>query len=256
MPPPKPLVGIPTGTSVHKDYRTAQYTGGEMYIRAVANGAGAVPVLIPAIGESLDIAALLQNLDGVMLPGGGPNIEPHHYDGAPFPDDELTDPARDALTLPLVRACLDLNIPVFGVCRGIQEINVALGGSLHYRIHELPGKQDHRMNRDGSIEDRFAIRHNIALTKGGLLSSLVGADSTGVNSLHGQGIDRLASGLVAEAVSPDGIIEAVRADTENVFVVGVQWHAEWNFQTHKLSHELLRAFGEATRERAAQRKDS
>lgn len=253
MPERKPLVGIPTSTSIHQEYRTAQYSSGDKYIRAAAEGAGAVPVLIPAIGKTLDTAALLRNLDGILLTGGRANIEPHHYDGAPFPEDEATDSARDALTLPLVRACLDLGIPVFGICRGIQEINVALGGSLHYRIHEIPGKQDHRMYRGGTIEDRFAIRHDIEITPGGLLASLLGEDSTGVNSLHGQGIDRLADGLVAEAVSPDGIVEAVRADTDDAFIFGVQWHAEWNFDTHAPSRLLLEAFGAAVRDRASQR---
>jgi len=220
-------------------------------LRSVVQGAKAVPVSIPALGEMLDIARIADCLDGLLLPGGRANVEPHHYGGSPFPDDEFIDPGRDATVLPLVRACIDKGVPVFGICRGIQEMNVALGGSLHYRIHMLPGKEDHRMRRDvDTTEERFALRHLIHLTPDGLLEEMAGESQVMVNSLHGQGIDRPADGLVIEATSPDGVVEAVRLPTAKSFTVGVQWHAEWGFEDHLLSRRLFEAFGNAARERA------
>ncbi len=248
---PKPLIGIPTSTQSHEEYRTPQHTAGEKYIRAVAGCAKAVPVLIPALGDDHDWASLLASLDGVMLTGGRANIEPHHYGGPPFPDDEVRDPRRDATVLPLIRACIDEGVPVFGVCRGIQEINVALGGSLHYRVHLLPDKMDHRIRRDGSVEERFGPRHAVAMRRGGWLARLAGAEQAVVNSAHGQAIDRLGAGLEVEALAPDGIVEAVRATHAKTFTVGVQWHAEWGIESHALSRALFEAFGDAARRRAA-----
>jgi putative glutamine amidotransferase len=144
---------------------------------------------------------------------------------------------------------------VFGICRGIQEINVALGGSLHYRIHELPGKNDHRRPRGDDVphEEVYRLKHAVTLTPGGLFRSLAGQDEVMVNSLHGQGVDRLGGGLVVEATSADGVIEGVRYDDDNQFIVGVQWHAEWQPDEHTLSGALYAAFGEAARSRAARR---
>jgi putative glutamine amidotransferase len=154
-----------------------------------------------------------------------------------------------------VRAILAERVPVFGICRGIQEINVALGGSLHYRIHHLPGKNDHRRPQNDEVtqEEVYRLKHMVKLTSGGMFQSLVGRDEMMVNSLHGQGVDRLGAGLVVEAISPDGVIEGLRYDDETQFIVGVQWHAEWQPEEHALSGALYTAFGEATRARAARR---
>lgn len=251
---PKPVVGIPVSINIHPEHGTRQHTAGDPYIRSTHIGAGGVPVLIPALGGDTDFAALVATLDGLLLTGGRANIEPFHYDGPPFPDDEYIDPARDATVLPLIRACVDAGIPVFGICRGIQEINVALGGSLHYRIHLLPGKNDHRMRRDvDTREERFALRHAVSLAPGGLLEELVGAGEVMTNSLHGQGVDRPAPGVVVEALSADGVIEAIRLDDPNRFCVGVQWHAEWRIEEHELSRRLFERFGEAAQARARRR---
>jgi len=248
---PRPLVGVAATYSTDNPNRFPLHTTSDKYLRSVVDGAGAVPISIPALGDLLDHGRIADSLDGLLLPGGRANIEPHHYGGPPFPDDEHIDPGRDATVLPLVRACVDKGVPVFGICRGIQELNVALGGSLHYRIHMLPGKQDHRMRRDlGTVEERFALRHLIHITPDGLLEELAGERQVMVNSLHGQGIDKPASGLEVEATSPDGVIEAVRLAGAKSFTVGVQWHAEWGFEEHKLSRRLFEAFGEAARERA------
>lgn len=246
-----PLVGVAATYSTDNPNKFPLHTTSDKYLRSVIDGSGAVPVSIPALGDMLDVARIADSLDGLLLPGGRANIEPHHYGGAAFPDDEFIDPGRDATVLPLIRACIDKGVPVFGICRGIQELNVALGGSLHYRIHLLPGKEDHRMRRDvDTIEERFALRHSIQITADSLLEELAGEAEVMVNSLHGQGIDRPANGLAIEASSPDGVIEAIRLPTAKSFTVGVQWHAEWGFENHKLSGRLFEAFGQAARERA------
>jgi putative glutamine amidotransferase len=156
--------------------------------------------------------------------------------------------------LPLIRACVERGVPVFGICRGIQEMNVALGGTLHYRVNHLPGKMDHRMRRDVETqEEKMALRHPITLTPGGLLSTLVDETELMVNSLHGQGIDRPADGFVVEALSPDGVVEAVRLEGSKGLAIGVQWHAEWDIENHTLSRRLFEVFGDAARAYASAR---
>ena len=227
------------------------------YPEAAAMFAGAMPVLLPSRPHDLDVKETCAQIDGLLLTGGRANIEPHHYEGPPFPDDEPIDPDRDKMVLPLIRGCIDAGVPVFGTCRGLQEMNVALGGSLHYRIHLLPGKMDHRMPRgdDVTTEDVMGLKHIVKLTSGGLFHSLVGKDEVMVNSLHGQGVDRLADGLDVEAVSPDGVIEGINLVGAKSFAAGVQWHAEWKPGEHELSKKLFEAFGDAARERAAKRRN-
>jgi putative glutamine amidotransferase len=228
---------------------------GERSVHGLMKMVDCVPLLLPPIGRAINVNELVSRIDGLVLTGGRANVEPHHFDGPEFPHDEPIDPGRDALALPLVRACIAARVPVFGICRGIQEINVALGGSLHYRVNELRGKNDHRMPRyeDCSQEEIFRPNHMIKLAEGGLFQSLAGCDELMVNSLHGQAVDRLGDGLVVEAISPDGVIEGLRYHDRSQFIVGVQWHAEWQPQEHVLSSALYTAFGDASRARAARR---
>lgn len=244
-----PLIGIPVNFVSDEDpERSSQHTAASKYPAKTRDVVGGTPVLIPALPDAEMIAHYLEILDGLLLTGGRANIEPHHYGGPPFPEGEITDPARDNTVLPLIRGCVENNIPVLGICRGIQEINVALGGTLHYRVNELPGKMDHRMRQDVDTRDeRFALRHRVTLTEGGLFHKLAGKTEIMVNSLHGQGIDRLAPGAAIEAVSEDGVIEGIRVGNDDSFVVGVQWHAEYHPDHHELSHELFKSFGEAAR---------
>jgi putative glutamine amidotransferase len=246
----KPLVGVTTGVSLVAKRKVRHHGIAERYLHALARVAGVVPMLIPAIAEDTDVADLARRLDGLFLPGGRANVEPHHYGGRPFPDDEIRDPDRDALTLPLIRACIDRGVPVFGVCRGIQEMNVALGGTLHYRVHLVDGMLDHRRRHRRGI---YQNRHKLILTAGGMFERLVGVSEVEVNSLHGQGIDRLADGLEIEATAPDGLVEGVCVAGARRFAVGVQWHAEAHHEEEGLSRELLKSFGAATRERQAER---
>ena len=224
-------------------------------VDAVERFSGCVPVLLPPLGGRIDVESFVERIDGLVLTGGRANVEPHHYDGPPFPDDEPIDPERDATALAMVRACVAAEVPVFGICRGIQEMNVALGGSLHYRLHLLDDKDDHRMPRhdDVTVEEVFKLRHPVRLSRGGLFERLVGAPEVMVNSLHGQGIDQIADALEVEAITPDGVIEGVRLRNDRTFTVGVQWHAEWKPEEHELSRKLFEEFGRAARVRAGLR---
>ncbi len=254
-PAPLPLICVSANAMEAAHRRHLVHATGERNVHALLKMVDCIPVLLPPIGGSVDVDELVSRMDGFILTGGRANVEPHHYGGPDFPADEPIDPGRDALVLPLVRACIAARVPVFGICRGIQEINVALGGSLHYRIHEVSGKNDHRRPRreDVTTEEVFRLNHMVKLTAGGLFQALTGHDEMMVNSLHGQGVDRLGQGLIVEAVSPDGVIEGLRYNDDAQFIVGVQWHAEWQPEEHSLSAALYTAFGEAARQRAAHR---
>ncbi len=250
--PVTPLVGV-TCCRRSAEFGTV-HQAGDKYVDSVVLGAEAVPVLIPALGEALALDPLLERLDGVLVTGSPSNVEPHHYGGPPPREGNLADPARDATTLPLIRRALELGVPLFAICRGIQELNVALGGTLHQHVHELPGRRDHRSDKSRPHPERYEPVHEIHLTPGGYLQELFdGAATIPVNSLHAQGIDRLAEGLVVEAVAEDGTIEAVRVRDARAFALGVQWHPEWRVLDNPWSRRLYAAFGAAARERAAAR---
>ena len=252
---PRPLVCVSASIMELENRRHRVHGTGAKNIDAVERFAGCLPVMLPALGDRLDVESFVERIDGLVLTGGRANVEPQHYDGPPFPDDEPIDPERDATALAMVRACVAAQVPVFGICRGIQEMNVALGGSLHYRLHLLHDTDDHRMPRhdDVTVEEIFKLRHAVRLTRGGLFERLVGASEVMVNSLHGQGIDELARVLEVEAVTPDGVIEGVRLRDDRTFTVGVQWHAEWKPEEHALSRKLFEEFGRAARVRAGLR---
>ena len=254
-PHPKPLVCVSASMMELENRRHPVHATGAKNIDAVVRFASCVPVMLPALGDRIHVESFVERIDGLVLTGGRANVEPWHYDGPPFPDDEPIDPERDATTLAMVRACVAAEVPVFGICRGIQEMNVALGGSLHYRLHLLEDKDDHRMPQrdDVTVEEIFEPRHSVRLTRGGMFERLAGASEVMVNSLHGQGIDELAGALEVEAVTPDGVIEGVRLKNDRTFTVGVQWHAEWRPEEHELSRKLFEEFGDAARARARRR---
>lgn len=226
---------------------------GEKYVDAVVLGAGGLPVLIPAIGKDLAIDALLERLDGLMLTGSPSNVEPHNYSGPPPPDGSPADPARDATTLPLIRRAIVQGVPLFAICRGHQELNVAMGGSLYQALHEVAGREDHRSDKTKPRAERYAPAHEVTLAKGGLLQGLLGVPRITVNSLHAQAIDRLAPGLAVEATADDGTIEAVRVEGAEAFALGLQWHPEWGVLDNPVSRRLFAAFGAACRKRLAER---
>jgi len=248
---PLPLVGIPACLKQMEKWRA--HAVADKYVDAVTGTMGALPVLLPALGELCDADDLADRLDGVLFTGSPSNVEPHRYGGHPSVEGTLHDPARDATTLPLIRAAIARGVPILCICRGIQELNVALGGTLHQRVQELPGKRDHRSRKDvTNFEDKYRESHPVSLPEGGYLRALFGGHAeVQVNSLHSQGIDRLAPGLVVEAVAPDGLIEAVRVADASSFAIGVQWHPEHPFALEwESSRALFAAFADAVHARA------
>lgn len=226
---------------------------GEKYIRAVAEAAGAIPLLIPSLADIVDNEEILARVDGILFTGSISNVEPHRYSGKPSDPGTLHDPHRDEITLPLISRAVQAGVPVFGVCRGLQEMNVAFGGTLHQKLHEIPGNLDHRDDSTLALEDQYAPVHDVILEPGGILRRLAGADRTKVNSLHSQGVDRLADNLVAEARAPDGVIEAFRVKDARSFALAVQWHPEWHVMSNPFSRAMFAAFGAASSERAQRR---
>jgi putative glutamine amidotransferase len=247
---PMPLVGLPCCTRLVGEHPT--HWVGEKYITAVSEAADALPLLVPALAPHLAPESVVARLDGLLLTGSRSNVEPHHYEGEPSAEGTAHDPQRDALTLPLIRAAVAAELPVLAICRGIQELNVALGGTLHQRVQEVDGRIDHRAPQ-GTAAERYAHNaHPVRFTPGGALERLAGAGELVVNSLHAQGIDRLAPGLVIEATAPDGQIEAVRHERAP-FIVGIQWHPEFRVLENPLGRALFAAFGEACRAAARRR---
>ena len=222
---------------------------GEKYIRAVAEGADAVPVLIPAMDMGLGLQDLLDSCDGLLLTGSPSNVEPHRYGGPASAPGTLHDPDRDATTLSLIPKAVAAGLPVLAICRGFQEMNVAYGGTLWQRGHEVDGHLDHRDDESQPLDQQYGPAHEVLLEPGGLLSDIAGGAALRVNSLHSQGVQQLGRGLAVEARAPDGLVEAFR-DPATVFALGVQWHPEWQFEKNAFSRALFGAFGHASRQYA------
>jgi putative glutamine amidotransferase len=244
----RPLIGIPADRRIVGHH--AYHMVGEKYARAVMEAGQAVPVLIPSLAEELSFEELLERLDGLLFTGSASNVEPYRYQGSPSEPGTLHDPARDATTLPLIRKAVQAGVPVFGICRGFQEMNVAFGGTLHQKLHELPGKLDHRDDETQPLEVQYGPAHEVRLEPGGVLRSLACGDCIRVNSLHNQGIDRLGGELLVEARAPDGVIEAFRVGDARRFALAVQWHPEWQVMSNPFSRALFAAFGDSCLERA------
>lgn len=247
---PLPRVGLPTD---HKQIGAHPFLAvGEKYVRAVVDGAGCLPLLVPTLDPVLPLREVLAGLDGLLLTGAVSNIEPHHYSDESSYEGNLLDPRRDATNLPLIPLAIEMGVPVLAICRGFQEVNVAFGGTLYQKVHEQPGFMDHRENKDDPLDVQYGPAHDIALVPGGVLAGLAGDTRTTVNSLHGQGVRRLGEGLVVEAQAPDGLVEAFRHDGP-AFMLAVQWHPEWKVRENAFYLATFRAFGDACRARAARR---
>ena len=244
---PLPIVGIPACMRTINE--RVVHTMADKYPTAIIEATGCLPISIPAVGSKIDITAVLDMLDGLLLTGSPSNVHPSEYGCEPLDAEIMHDLARDATTLPLIREAVRRNLPVLAICRGIQELNVALGGTLHQRLQDMPDRISHRP-RKGSPEGPYGPAHSVALTPGGLLAALAGSEEIMVNSLHSQGIDRPAAGLRVEAVAPDGQIEGVSLPQAR-FVVGVQWHPEYKVLENPISAALFSAFGRACRAVAA-----
>ena len=220
---------------------------GEKYLCAVMDGAEAYPVMLPSLAEGFDVVDILDRLDGLFLTGSPSNVEPHHYLGDPSRAGTWHDPDRDVSAMALIPAAIQAGMPLFAVCRGFQEMNVAFGGSLHQYVHELQGYQMHKENSDDPIEVQYSAVHEVVFTKGGLLERITGKSQAKVNSLHSQGVDRLGMGLRVEAHAEDGLIEAFCVNGAPGFTLAVQWHPEWMVTSNPVSMSIFGAFGDACR---------
>jgi putative glutamine amidotransferase len=246
----RPVVGV-IGNPYHVENRFTTQMVGERNLRAVADVAGALPLMFASCSDITDIGALLDVVDGVVLTGARANVHPTRFGGEPDPRHEPYDINRDDLALALSEICVARGVPLFGICRGLQEMNVAFGGSLHPEIRELPGRMNHRMPRleNGEIHPDpnvvFADRHNVSLVPGGAFARILGCETIRVNSLHGQGILEPGKRVVVEGVAEDGTIEAIRIADAPGFALGVQWHAEFDPQRNPINRALFEAFGHA-----------
>ncbi len=240
----RPVIGI-IGNRYLIDDQYPVHSGGVMGSHAVVQVSKAMPLIIPPDPDYVSVPEILEVCDGFLLPGGRPNVHPEEYGEEETEAHGTFDRARDAITLPLIRACVERGQPFFAICRGFQELNVAMGGSLYPEIRELPGRMNHRMPPDGTLEEKFELRHDVTLTDGGVFHELLGEIVVKTNSLHGQGIKRPGDRIVIDGRADDGTEEAVYVDGAPGFALGVQWHPEWNAANDPVSRPLFAAFGEA-----------
>ncbi|GAB5436514.1 gamma-glutamyl-gamma-aminobutyrate hydrolase family protein [Falsiruegeria mediterranea] len=242
----RPVVGI-IGNSYLMNDQYPTHAGGTMNSDAVANVAGCMPLLIPADPRFLSVDELLDTCDGFLLTGGRPNVHPEEYGEPETEAHGAFDRARDAIVLPLVRSCVERGQPFLGICRGFQEVNVAMGGTLYPEIRDLPGRMNHRMPPDGTLEEKFALRHTVEMSENGPFHRLFGAQEVMTNTLHGQGIKRPGARIVIDGYAPDGTPEAIYVKDAPGFTLSVQWHPEWDAANDPVSRPLFQAFGDAVR---------
>ena len=247
----RPIVIVPACTRDFGEhpYHAAQHK----YCDAVVLGADCAPMILPSLGPALDLETMLQLCDGIMLTGSASNVHPSYYSEEVLDPSLPQDPARDETTLPLIRAAVGRGIPIIAICRGFQEMNVALGGSLHQAVQSVPGKFDHRENPELGMDEQYGDAHKISIVPGGFLHGILGADEIPVNSLHGQGVNELAPGLVVEATAEDGLVEAFSVAAAPGFTLAVQWHPEWRITHNPYSMKMFGAFGQACRDYRARK---
>ncbi|TLU59928.1 gamma-glutamyl-gamma-aminobutyrate hydrolase family protein [Thalassotalea litorea] len=244
---PNPMVGVVCDLEIIGPHPF--HIAGHKYINAVVDGSKCTPVLIPALGNLEQLNQLVTTLDGVLLTGGYSMVNPEHYDGAkPDPDTKL-DADRDSTTLPLINMAIAAGVPILGICRGFQEMNVALGGTLHQKLHETGQYIEHREDKNLTLAQQYDLAHSVRLNSGGQLQTIFDSDTIEVNSLHTQGVDQLAPTLLPEAVAEDGLIEAFSVTDAQAFAIAVQWHPEWQFHNNVYSRKLFSAFGQACQHR-------
>lgn len=240
----RPIVGIISNSYViNEDYPV--HAGGEMNSTAIATVSGCMPLLIPADPSFVSVEELMARCDGFLFTGGRPNVHPDEYGEEATDAYGTFDRARDAIALPLIRACVELGQPFLGICRGFQEVNVAMGGSLYPEIRDLPGRMNHRMPPDGTLEEKFELRHDVTLSEGGLFHRIFGASTVMTNTLHGQGIKDAGARIVIDGYANDGTPEAIYVKDAPGFTASVQWHPEWNADGDPVSRPLFTAFGTA-----------
>ncbi len=246
----RPVIGIMGNSYLINDEYPA-HAAGTMNTRAVSEVSGAIPMIVPSDPTVVSVAELMELCDGFLFTGGRPNVHPEEYGEDPTDAHGAFDRDRDGLALPLIRACVARGQPIFGVCRGFQEVNVAMGGTLHPEIRDLPGRDNHRMPPDGTLAEKFALRHVVTVSDGGPFHRLFGAREVMTNTLHGQGIKEPGTRVVIDGHAPDGTPEAIYVADAPGFTLSVQWHPEWNAADDPVSRPLFEAFGDACRAWAA-----
>ena len=242
----RPVVGIIGNQHLINETYPA-HAGGVMNTEAVSCVSGCLPLLVAADPRFVSVEELMETCDGFLLTGGRPNVHPEEYGEEATEAHGAFDRARDAIVLPLVRACVERGQPFLGICRGFQEVNVAMGGTLYPEIRDLPGRMNHRMPPDGTLEEKFALRHKVTLSEGGRFHRLLGATEVMTNTLHGQGINRPGARIEIEGHAPDGTPEALYVKGAPGFTMAVQWHPEWDAANDPVSRPLFTAFGDAVR---------
>ena len=241
----KPIVAVICDTNQQGLHLFHQ--AGDKYLQALRACADVTPVLLPAISGLINAADIVSFADGILFTGGYSNIQRERYSQPPAPEGEHEDPARDAVTLSLIPEVINAGLPLLAICRGFQELNVALGGTLYPRLHETEGRMDHRENTDDPIDKQYGLSHSVSLLEGGTLMNIIGEPEFMVNSVHGQGIAKLATGLTVEAMADDDTIEAATVDAAKGFALALQWHPEWEAAENPQSLKIFSAFGNAVR---------
>jgi putative glutamine amidotransferase len=241
----RPLVGVISDRRMQGEHPF--HMVGEKYLQAVADAADAYPVALPSLAEGFDVLDIIDRLDGLCLTGSPSNLEPHHYLGDPSEPGTWHDPERDLAALALIPAAIRVGMPLLAICRGFQEMNVSFGGTLHQKVHEVPGFRVHKENPNDPLEVQYGPAHDVRFAEDGLLARITGLGSATVNSVHSQGVDRLGGELEVEALADDGLVEAFTVKSAPGFALGVQWHPEWKVLEDPVSTAIFRAFGDACR---------
>lgn len=244
---PKPIIAVPADIRhfAGADWHAAQ----NQYLSAALKVAGVMSFIVPAFEDGNEIDAILDRVDGLLVSGSATNVHPSLYGKEARESDGPFDPARDATSLPLIRRAIERAIPMLAICRGIQELNVALGGTLASEIQEQPGVWDHRKPEHDDRDVAFAIRQPVHVREGSCIAQHLGVSGEiQINSLHRQAIAETAPRLQVEATAADGTIEAVSVIDAKGFAVGVQWHPEYWAETDAPSRALFEAFGKAVHE--------
>ncbi len=249
-----PIVGVVCDREIIGPH--SFHVTGDKYIQAISFASHCLPILIPALADKSAINQLLGMVDGVLLTGGYSMVDPLHYQVEPASTDTKLDRLRDNTSLPLIKGAIEQGVPIFGICRGFQEMNVALGGSLYQQLHTQGQYFEHRENKELSTDKQYASSHTVNLTAGGQLEKILQENSIEVNSLHTQGLDRLAKSLLIEAVSTDGLVEAISVADAKSFAMAVQWHPEWKVKNNESSLKLFHAFGQACEMKKAMKEAS
>ncbi|WP_085907741.1 gamma-glutamyl-gamma-aminobutyrate hydrolase family protein [Kiloniella majae] len=244
-----PIIGV-SACLYKADTPKPYHAVDDKYLRAVAVSSNTMPVIIPALGDLLDIPKLVSKLDGIMLTGSASNVHPDRYNTAPSREAEPYDPMRDQTTFALIQEALKQEVPLLAICRGFQELNVALGGSLYPQIRDIPGRMDHSSPDTKNMEIDYGPNHTISISKEGCLFRILKSEETKVNSLHYQAVNQLGEGLIADAVAKDGTVEAISMPGQKSFVLGVQWHPEYKANDNTTSEAIFKAFGDAVSHRA------